>query len=64
VGNAGAIGAGESAMPVLAIVALGRARWVWDIERGDGKVSGGLRWASAGQRTTTSLRVLSLLLSS
>lgn len=41
--NVGAIGAGESAMPVLvpgggvAIVALGRARWVWDVERGDGK---------------------------
>ncbi|KAI0292236.1 CoA-dependent acyltransferase [Multifurca ochricompacta] len=43
VSNVGAIGAGESAMPVLvpgggvAIVALGRARWVWDVERGDGK---------------------------
>ncbi|KAI9448761.1 CoA-dependent acyltransferase [Russula earlei] len=43
VSNVGAIGAGESAMPVLvpgggvAIVALGRARWVWDVERADGK---------------------------
>ncbi|KAI0249465.1 2-oxoacid dehydrogenases acyltransferase-domain-containing protein [Lactifluus subvellereus] len=43
VSNVGAIGAGESAMPVLvpgggvAIVALGRARWVWDVNRGDGK---------------------------
>jgi 2-oxoisovalerate dehydrogenase E2 component (dihydrolipoyl transacylase) len=43
VSNVGAIGAGESAMPVLvpgggvAIVALGRARWVWDVDRGDGK---------------------------
>jgi len=43
VSNVGAIGGGESAMPVLvpgggvAIVALGRARWVWDVERGDGK---------------------------
>jgi 2-oxoisovalerate dehydrogenase E2 component (dihydrolipoyl transacylase) len=43
VSNIGAIGAGESAMPLLvpgggvAIVALGRARWVWDVERGEGK---------------------------
>jgi 2-oxoisovalerate dehydrogenase E2 component (dihydrolipoyl transacylase) len=43
VSNIGAIGAGESAMPLLvpgggvAIVALGRARWVWDVERGDGR---------------------------
>ncbi|KAF8264344.1 2-oxoacid dehydrogenases acyltransferase-domain-containing protein [Lactarius quietus] len=42
VSNIGAVGAGESAMPLLvpgggvAIVALGRARWVWDVERGDG----------------------------
>jgi len=40
VSNIGAIGAGERVMPLLvpggdvAIVALGRARWVWDIERG------------------------------
>ena len=43
VSNIGSIGAGESAMPLLvpgggvAIVALGRARWEWDVERGDGK---------------------------
>ncbi|KAH9053708.1 CoA-dependent acyltransferase [Lactarius vividus] len=42
VSNIGAIGAGEGAMPLLvpgggvAIVALGRARWTWDVERGDG----------------------------
>jgi 2-oxoisovalerate dehydrogenase E2 component (dihydrolipoyl transacylase) len=42
VSNIGAVGAGESAMPLLvpgggvAIVALGRARWTWDVERGDG----------------------------
>ena len=41
--NIGSIGAGESAMPLLfpgggvAIVALGRARWEWDVERCDGK---------------------------
>ncbi|ETW78411.1 hypothetical protein HETIRDRAFT_325266 [Heterobasidion irregulare TC 32-1] len=43
VSNVGAIGAGEVAAPVLvpgggvAIVALGRARWEWDVNRGDGK---------------------------
>ena len=43
VSNVGAIGAGEFAAPVLvpgggvAIVALGRARWEWDVNRGDGK---------------------------
>ncbi|GLB36821.1 putative dihydrolipoamide acetyltransferase component of pyruvate dehydrogenase complex [Lyophyllum shimeji] len=43
VSNVGAIGAAEYAHPVLvpgggvAIVALGRARWVWDVESGDGK---------------------------
>ena len=43
VSNIGAIGGGQSAMPLLfpgggvAIVALGRARWEWDVERGDGK---------------------------
>ncbi|KAI0668592.1 CoA-dependent acyltransferase [Trametes maxima] len=43
VSNVGGIGAVESAAPVLvpgggvAIVAIGRARWVWDVERGDGK---------------------------
>ncbi|KAI0761153.1 CoA-dependent acyltransferase [Trametes elegans] len=43
VSNVGGIGAVESASPVLvpgggvAIVAIGRAKWVWDVERGDGK---------------------------
>jgi 2-oxoisovalerate dehydrogenase E2 component (dihydrolipoyl transacylase) len=56
VSNVGAIGAGESAMPVLvpgggvAIVALGRARWVWDVERGDGKgerrLKMGISWSA------------------
>ncbi|KAH9991057.1 2-oxoacid dehydrogenases acyltransferase-domain-containing protein [Russula vinacea] len=56
VSNIGAIGAGESAMPLLvpgggvAIVALGRARWVWDVERGDGKGERrlvlGISWAA------------------
>jgi len=38
VSNVGAIGTGENMMPVLvlggsvAIVALGCARWVWDVE--------------------------------
>jgi 2-oxoisovalerate dehydrogenase E2 component (dihydrolipoyl transacylase) len=41
--NVGAIGAADYAAPVLvpgggvAIVAVGRAKWVWDVERGDGK---------------------------
>jgi len=49
VSNVGVTGTGESAMPVLvpggggAIVALGRARWVWGAERGDGKVEPRLR---------------------
>lgn len=43
VSNIGGIGDGESASPVLvpgggvAIVAIGRAKWVWDVNRGDGK---------------------------
>ncbi|KAI0069890.1 CoA-dependent acyltransferase [Panus rudis PR-1116 ss-1] len=43
VSNIGGIGAGEGASPVLvpgtgvAIVAVGRAKWVWDVDRGDGK---------------------------
>ncbi|KAF8629017.1 hypothetical protein AX17_005873 [Amanita inopinata Kibby_2008] len=42
VSNVGAVGKGESAVPVLvegggvAIVAVGRAKWVWDVEAGDG----------------------------
>ncbi|KAF8234838.1 CoA-dependent acyltransferase [Tricholoma matsutake] len=43
VSNIGGIGAGDFASPVLvpgggvAIVVLGRAKWVWDVDRGDGK---------------------------
>jgi len=43
VSNVGAIGAGDFASPVLvpgcgvAIVAIGRAKWVWDVDREDGK---------------------------
>ena len=43
VSNVGGVGAIESAAPVLvpgggvAIVAIGRAKWVWDVDRGDGK---------------------------
>jgi 2-oxoisovalerate dehydrogenase E2 component (dihydrolipoyl transacylase) len=43
VSNVGAVGKGEFAAPVLVpgggvtIVAIGRARWVWDVESGDGK---------------------------
>ncbi|KAF8959802.1 2-oxoacid dehydrogenases acyltransferase-domain-containing protein [Flammula alnicola] len=43
VSNVGAIGAGDFASPVLvpgggvAIVAIGRAKWVWDVDRGDGQ---------------------------
>ncbi|KDR70063.1 hypothetical protein GALMADRAFT_255447 [Galerina marginata CBS 339.88] len=43
ISNVGAIGAGDFASPVLvpgggvAIVAIGRAKWVWDVDRGDGK---------------------------
>lgn len=43
VSNVGAIGAGDFASPVLvpgggvAIVALGRAKWIWDVDRGEGK---------------------------
>lgn len=43
VSNIGGIGDGDAASPVLvpgggvAIVAVGRAKWVWDVNRGDGK---------------------------
>ncbi|KAH9020738.1 CoA-dependent acyltransferase [Lactarius hengduanensis] len=56
VSNIGAIGGGEGAMPLLvpgggvAIVALGRARWTWDVERGDGagerRLKMGVSWAA------------------
>ncbi len=59
--NIGAIGAGESAMPVLvpgggvAIVAIGRAKWVWDVNRpskdagggwGESRLQVGVSWAA------------------
>ena len=43
VSNIGAIGTGDYASPVLvpgggvAIVAIGRAKWVWDVDRNDGR---------------------------
>ena len=43
VSNVGAIGDGDFASPVLvpgggvAIAAIGRAKWVWDVDRGDGR---------------------------
>ncbi|KAG7450920.1 CoA-dependent acyltransferase [Guyanagaster necrorhizus] len=43
VSNVGAVGTGEFAAPVLvpgsgvAIVAIGRAKWIWDVDVGDGK---------------------------
>jgi len=43
VSNVGAIGVGDFASPVLvpggriAIVAIGGAKWVWDVDRCDGK---------------------------
>ena len=57
VSNIGAVGAGESAMPLLvpgggvAIVALGRARWIWDVERqadgtGERRLKLGVSWAA------------------
>jgi 2-oxoisovalerate dehydrogenase E2 component (dihydrolipoyl transacylase) len=56
VSNVGAIGRGEAAAPVLvpgggvAIVALGRARWVWDVERGEGvgerRLKMGVSWSA------------------
>ncbi|KAI0641075.1 2-oxoacid dehydrogenases acyltransferase-domain-containing protein [Trametes meyenii] len=56
VSNVGGIGAVESAAPVLvpgggvAIVAIGRARWVWDVERGDGsgerRLKVGVSWSA------------------
>ncbi|KAF8883828.1 CoA-dependent acyltransferase [Infundibulicybe gibba] len=56
VSNVGALGAGEFASPVLvpgggvAIVAIGRAKWVWDVERGDGsgerRLKVGVSWSA------------------
>ncbi|KAL1747349.1 2-oxoacid dehydrogenases acyltransferase-domain-containing protein [Schizophyllum fasciatum] len=56
VSNVGAIGQGEFAHPVLvpgggvAIVAIGRAKWVWDVDRGDGRgerrLKVGISWSA------------------
>ena len=55
VSNIGAIGAGEFASPVLvpgggvAIVAIGRAKWVWDVERreeGEKRLKVGVSWSA------------------
>lgn len=56
VSNVGAIGAGEFASPVLvpgggvAIVAIGRAKWVWDVDVGDGmgqrRLKVGVSWSA------------------
>ncbi|KAJ3802922.1 2-oxoacid dehydrogenases acyltransferase-domain-containing protein [Lentinula aff. detonsa] len=56
VSNVGAIGAGDFAAPVLvpgggvAIVALGRAKWVWDVNQGDGtgerRLKLGVSWSA------------------
>ncbi|KAE9400785.1 CoA-dependent acyltransferase [Gymnopus androsaceus JB14] len=56
VSNVGSIGAGDFASPVLvpgggvAIVALGRAKWVWDVDRGDGtgerRLKLGISWSA------------------
>ncbi|KAL0950545.1 hypothetical protein HGRIS_007352 [Hohenbuehelia grisea] len=56
VSNVGAIGEGEFAAPVLvpgggvAIVAIGRAKWVWDVNRGDGmgerRLKVGISWSA------------------
>ncbi|TRM63036.1 2-oxoacid dehydrogenases acyltransferase-domain-containing protein [Schizophyllum amplum] len=56
VSNVGAIGQGDFAHPVLvpgggvAIVAIGRAKWVWDVERGDGsgerRLKVGISWSA------------------
>ncbi|KIY62624.1 CoA-dependent acyltransferase, partial [Cylindrobasidium torrendii FP15055 ss-10] len=54
VSNVGAIGAGDFASPVLvpgggvAIVALGRAKWVWDVDRnpqGERRLKLGVSWS-------------------
>ncbi|KAJ7591476.1 2-oxoacid dehydrogenases acyltransferase-domain-containing protein [Mycena floridula] len=56
VSNVGAIGAGDFAAPVLvpgggvAIVAIGRAKWIWDVDRGDGsgerRLKVGVSWSA------------------
>ena len=55
VSNIGAIGKGEGAMPILvpgggvAIVALGRAKWVWDVD-GPGFYEAGVGSTKKGER--------------
>jgi len=53
--NVGAVGQGEYAMPVLvpgggiAIVAVGRAKWIWDVEKeekGERRLKIGVSWAA------------------
>jgi len=55
VSNVGAIGAGDFASPVLvpgggvAIVAIGRAKWVWDVDRkaeGERRLKVGVSWSA------------------
>jgi len=55
ISNIGAIGDGEYAHPVLvpgggvAIVAIGRARWVWDVsksDRGERRLKVGVSWSA------------------
>lgn len=55
VSNVGAVGDGEYAHPVLvpgggfAIVAIGRARWVWDVsksEHGERRLKVGVSWSA------------------
>jgi len=56
VSNVGAIGAGEFASPVLvpgggvAIVAIGRAKWVWDVDsedwKGQRRLKVGVSWSA------------------
>jgi 2-oxoisovalerate dehydrogenase E2 component (dihydrolipoyl transacylase) len=56
VSNVDVVGAAESAMSVLVpgggvgVVALGPVRWVWDVDRGDGKGEGrlklGISWSA------------------
>jgi 2-oxoisovalerate dehydrogenase E2 component (dihydrolipoyl transacylase) len=55
ISNVGAIGDGEYAHPVLvpgggvAIVAIGRARWVWDVsksDQGERRLKVGVSWSA------------------
>jgi 2-oxoisovalerate dehydrogenase E2 component (dihydrolipoyl transacylase) len=53
--NVGAVGRGEYAAPILvpgggvAIVAVGRAKWVWDVDRvesGERRLKVGVSWSA------------------